>query len=216
MLLQTDSQIRTAEAALIHAEAGFNALLNMPLDNPFELIPTSLDRDAFTADYQKLSALMNQSGKQNAVREYLIEQARSHNPELNLHAAQIKLQKQMLSLNKSRFFPRLNLHGSLNHSDRLADIPGEFKEKKNYWSVGASLRLPLFKGGQRFKERSRLKAHLSQVEFEQDAVFLDVACDVTHLLEQVMSAASSLMRSANAETLALQSLKTIQRPRQKS
>jgi outer membrane protein len=185
-----DNNIRVARVLL-------NVLLNRSGDDPLTLDPGSYSNEALLADWSRLNRLMPTAGRTSTVQDFLTREAIANNPRVRSVDVEIESQKLRLDRNWARYFPTLGIHAGYNLIDSLADRSPEFAPKHHTWSLGASLNLPLFEGGQRVRERQRLRAELNALEYRRDDVRLQA-------MGQVQAAIYQLKSAGNAAEMATQ------------
>ncbi|HOP06485.1 MAG TPA: ABC transporter substrate binding protein [candidate division Zixibacteria bacterium] len=199
---QASAALHQAEAARSAARAAFNSLMNMPPDQPIDLAPAPFGQANIQNDLMHLAAVVDDPVKWQRFQEYLIDKARRINPELRSYDNQVLLGQRLLDLNRAGFFPTISAEGAVHYTDELANRPGIFEEKHDTWYLGAALHLPLFSGGERFRERSRLKAELSRDEWTRDARMLDLAGRISSQMSLMASSGLNLPNLIDAEKLA--------------
>jgi outer membrane protein TolC len=166
-----------------------NLLLNQPGPTEFSMATAQLDEKQRAEEFFGLTHIAGTSSAQAATEDYLVRQALSASPLLRRLDADIEMVETGLSYNKARFYPEIGFRASLDAIDNLRNTP-EFEEKSTQWWVGARLQWPLYLGGERFKERDRLRADLSRTQNEKDAAILEV-------VRRVRLAASETFRHAH-------------------
>jgi len=164
-----------------------NSLLNQAGDTPFTLDTTGFTQAERAREQQMMWMLMRSTTRKAEVRDYLIAQALAANPKARRVNQEIDLQRLGLARNSARFFPSLSLKSALNYTDRLRDYPPAFVEKDFSWYVGLDLKLPLFLGGDRLKERRQLRADVSSLEYRRDQAALDIMRDISLEADNLMS-----------------------------
>jgi outer membrane protein len=152
----------------------FNMLLSQPAYTPFVLDTANLDVGQWQGEYMRMQPFLFDRHKERYHEDFLVESALAENPSLAACGAEIDMQKIRVAANKARFLPMLGFKASFDIRDSLRDFSPTFEEKDRTWSVGAVLKLPLFTGKDRIKERGALKARLSELEYRKDDVRLDI------------------------------------------
>ncbi|MDH4156753.1 MAG: TolC family protein [candidate division Zixibacteria bacterium] len=187
--------IISARVNLDVARVLLNVLLNLPGDSRFTLDEASFSMDRFWQEYENLySFIVNQSERME-FEQSLAQIALSISPRLRRHDVRLGMARTSLSLNTARYMPTVGFRAALHFRDELANRL-TFEEEHNTWSVSALLSLPLFLGGDRIHERRRLKARLSEIEFDRDAASLDV-------MGRVRATASTLIEHVRNTPLAV-------------
>ncbi|PWB67746.1 hypothetical protein C3F09_12915, partial [candidate division GN15 bacterium] len=175
--------VRTRGAARIL----LNSLLNQAGDTPFALDSTGVSPNECVHEQQIMVRLMPTLSRKTEVRDYLISEGLAVNPRAIHSSREIDIQRLGLARNSARFFPTLNLRSALDYTNRLRDYPPVFVEKDFSWYVGVDLKLPLFLGGDRLKERRQLKAELSGLEYRRDQTSLEIMRDISTETDRLMS-----------------------------
>lgn len=181
------------------AQAAMTSLLNLPWDQPPGLDTIDFSEEQFRADYNRLLPLLDNPERQRLATEWLIAAAREGSPELQERRLKTSISEDLLGENAARWYPRVGVRAALSHQDELADQPPDFSEKKQSWSLGATLRWSLFAGGERIHDRSRLKANLSQLEYERDGEALRITKNTTAALQTLISFATNGYRSLRSQ-----------------
>jgi len=184
------------------ALVALNVLLNLPGNEPLQLDSITFAEQSFLYNEAQLNDRLKDRAAQREMEEKVVAGALGMSPAVGQARKHVELQKSLLARNSARFWPSLGLKASLNFSDWLEESP-TFTEENTTWSVAGMLRLPLFLGSDRFRERSRLKAALSEMEYRQDEVSLDV-------MRQIRTGFHFLVAAVTRITPALQSRKRAQ------
>jgi len=164
-----------------------NMLLSQPGHTPFILDTARLGTEQWQGEYIRMQPYLFDRRKARQNEDYLVAAALAENPSLAARGADIGLQKIRLAANKARFLPTLGFKTSFNIKDSLEDFSPTFEEKDRTWSIGAVLKLPLFSGKDRFKERGALKARLSELEYQKDNVRLEIIGRTRSLVAEAFS-----------------------------
>ncbi|UCC45001.1 MAG: TolC family protein [Candidatus Zixiibacteriota bacterium] len=196
---QATLRVVDARADCKIARVILNALLNLPGNEPLQLDSITFAEESFLMNESRLNDRLKDRAAQQELEERIVVQALELNPAAGRARMQTDLQKSLLARNTARFWPSLSFNASLNFSDWLEESP-TFTEEKTTWSVSGMLRLPLFLGSDRFRERSRLKAVLSEMEYRQDEVSLEI-------MRQIRTEFHSLVAAVTRITPSLQSRK---------
>jgi len=189
-----------AEATLDIARVSLNVLLNQPGNMPVFLDQTIFAHEQMVHEYVQLLPFVGTRSAHERSQDFLVVEALKTNPGLQKLGATLDIQQTSLSRNRARYYPRIGFQASLGFVDELAETT-TFEEKHSQWSVGATLELPLFLGGDRIHERNRLKAGLSRVEYEKDEAALTVMRQVRSSLIEVAGVAALLPFAEESEEL---------------
>jgi outer membrane protein TolC/ABC-type uncharacterized transport system substrate-binding protein len=195
------SALRAAQSDLSVARIDLNTVMGRPGDYPFVV-----DWQHFTdARFFREEAILNQLGGQpkghNQLISTLIDLAATNNPGLARSGLGIDLGRNRLARNRADFYPRVGLSAQLGLTRERAEVLG-FEEENPSWSVGVGLRLPLFLGGSRLKERDRLSVQLDRLEYRRDQVSLEVSSRLRVTAELMLSRAEEFPIAARAADLA--------------
>ena len=150
-----------------------NSLLNLPAEEKYILQDDLFTEDRFIQYESAFLDKIKSYDVQRAIAQKIETEAFANNPALARSDFSIEWQKALLDENKSSFYPTVGLHASLYYNDYLKES-ALFEEKKTGWTVGGKISLPLYLGGKRLKEKGKLKANLSQAEYEKDAAALEI------------------------------------------
>jgi len=197
-----------ARADLKIARVALNVLLNLPGNEPFQLDSITFAEGSFLFNESRLNDRLKDRSAQRELEEKVVAQALRLNPAAGKAQMRIELQKSLLARSTARFWPSLSLNASLNFSDWLEESP-TFTEENTTWSLSGMLRLPLFLGSDRFRERSRLKAALSEMEYRQDEVSLEIMRQIRTGFHSLVAAVTRITPSLQSRRRAQQVLNTV-------
>jgi putative ABC transport system substrate-binding protein len=201
-IAQAQNDVRVAAVLL-------NVLFNLPGTTPFTLDTLAFSKVGFLKDYQELRRLASTPEAQTSLQDFLVSKALAVNPLLRSYEVDLAIRKDLISRNTARFFPSLDLQASLRYANELADVQPSFTEKNPTWRVWGGLTLPLFLGTDRFRERAKLKAQLSQVEFEKDAARLEIMGKVHGEAYDLWTQAGNVPRLIRSASLAKENLRLV-------
>ncbi|MEW5992916.1 MAG: ABC transporter substrate binding protein [Candidatus Zixiibacteriota bacterium] len=200
------SDIIQARSDLDAAAVILNVLFNLPGASPLAVDTAELSLRKFWREYEYLQTRFSTADEAGQLQDHLVNEALVQNPSVRSFDVNIAVQKDLLERNQARYFPSLDFEASLNFADQLADNPPDFAEEHTTWSIWGGVRLPILLGADRIRERARLKAELSCVEFERDAAHLDVMGKVRSGACDLMARAAVTPRALRSSELAAQSL----------
>ncbi len=203
------SRVIGARSDLKVAAVLLNVLFNLPGSSPVALDTLSFSEGRFWNDYDRLHSVVPTEESQRQLQDVLVAKGLQQNPAMRSFDVDIAIQRDLLSKNRARYYPTLDFRASFNYADQLADYPPTFVEKNTTWSVWGGLTLPVFLGTDRIRERARLKARLSQVEFEKDAVGLEVMGKISAGTCDLIAQVNSLPRAVRSAELAVENLKLV-------
>jgi len=186
--LIASSQVLESHRTQWAAHVMLNSLLNQAGDTPFALDTSGFSRTEAAREQQMMWTLMRSASRKAQTRDYLVAQGLEFNPRVRRVRREVDIQHLALAQNRARYFPTLGFRSILNYSDRLRDYPPVFVEKDFSWCIGIDLKLPLFLGGDRLKERRQLNADVSGLEYRRDQAALDVMRDISIEADNLMNA----------------------------
>jgi len=192
--------VRGADAERNVARVILNTLLGRPGDYAFVADWRHFVDARFFSEEAVLARFGSTAEQRDAILNLLLEAA-ADSPELAGSELAAQIGRSRLDRNRAGFWPRVGFFASLDVSDELAEPPG-VEEANPSWSVGAEIRLPLFWGGQRFRERRRLQAELDQRLYQKDQVSLETTSRLRTSLERALSRVEEFPLVARAAELA--------------
>jgi len=151
----------------------FNSLLNFSGDQLFTLDSEMFSTKSFWE--KELSVISRLDTKPNQKKEEntLLNNALAQNPLMQNYKTKVELQKTLIAQNSARYFPSVGFKSSLNFTDRYKDSP-TFNKENNTWSLATFLKIPIFSGTDRIRERGKLKAQLDEIEYQKDNISLKI------------------------------------------
>jgi outer membrane protein TolC/ABC-type uncharacterized transport system substrate-binding protein len=204
-----ESEIATNRKALIQANAErnlaeieLNRILHTPLEEPFLTVETGLSDPVLITNEEKFMTYMANPLSFKVFRGFMVEEGLKSSPELASLEAAIRAQERLLhSASYSFWVPTFALHAEFLNvfskggagTDPNLDLPPlfQFPEIKDFtWSIGLSLSIPLYKGG----EKSAVKA---KTQKELDYLYL-LRDDSIERLEQRIRSSLHLANSSYA------------------
>ncbi|MEA2030548.1 MAG: ABC transporter substrate binding protein [candidate division Zixibacteria bacterium] len=201
-------RILTARTEKKAAEITLNTLFNLPIEKPLHLDSNFISGDNIYRDLDLLKKLTATPKGLLQFEQFLVREAHENNPDQKAYNVKKDIQKSLLAMNRNRYFPELALKASFSLADELENRP-DFSEHHNTWSVFGQFSLPLFDGTDKRRERNRLKAGLSEIEFKADAVGLEQTGKIYRLVGSLTSLARSVPRNFQSRDLALQNLELV-------
>ncbi len=164
-----DSRFNFLKAQLV-----FRTLLNLPPEYEITLDTSLFTTENMLGEYRQIYNYTGTKTEQIFLQDYLYKIASSLHPEKQSMNVRINLVSTLLEKNKARYYPKAGVRTSFTYADRLNDdFPG-IEEKHNSWSILGYLKLPLFSGFDRSREKAKLKAKLSETEYLRDAKSLEI------------------------------------------
>jgi len=198
---QAVRSLEEADHDLHVARVLLNTLLGRPAEMTIALETGGLDGSLVDDLQNLLFALSDDPTLATRLREYLTVEAVGNNPSIEIRDLALSGQRTRLSGNSADFLPKIGFRASLNLVDEMRPT-GTFEEEHVTWSAGVRLELPLFLGTGRFKERKKLYAELSELEYLKDDLYLEIAGNLDIQLNGLVSLSSRLFLSVNSARLA--------------
>ncbi|MDD4916877.1 MAG: TolC family protein [candidate division Zixibacteria bacterium] len=199
-VLEAENNVYTGRVLL-------NLLFNLPPERPVALDTNLVTaRQVVGADYEALSPLAVQPDRRQQFESYLVDQARAASPTLAGEAARLEVQRTRVDEATARRWPTLDLRAAFNIADEIDDDRGIIDERTDTWSVFGRMKLPLYLGGAVGKERARLKASLSEMEYRRDARLLEVMANIRRETGRLITNIAALTRHGRSVELALHAM----------
>ncbi len=186
-------------------EIGLNRILHRPLEEPFDTEETEIEDAAFMAGQQRLNSYMDNQFSFGIFRRFMSEEALQASPEVrSLDAIATAQRRNLESANRAFWVPSLALQAGLDDvwarngagSEPLAGFPVELNDFS--WSVGINVSYPLFKGTERYAERTQATEELARIQLERDAVVERVDQRVLSSLHQLGASLANIELSRDA------------------
>jgi putative ABC transport system substrate-binding protein len=203
---QATSQVIYAESEVKVARVLLNVLFNLPGNSFFVLDSLSFSESQSWHDYNRLRSLAPTEETHTRLQDFLVNKALAANPLLQTFDLDITLQKDMISQNTARYYPTLDFRAQVSYSDMLADEPPLFSEQNTTWWLWGGLTIPIFLGTDRIKERAKLKAQMSQIEFEKDSTSLEIMGKIHSGMYDLMAQGGIVPRDIRSRELARENL----------
>ncbi len=203
---QTKQRSMTAKTEADIARVMLNVLLNFPADHQIGIDTITMANDALIIDIAYISKLLSSKENVSNFKRYLVSLGKESHPAFNSFYLKRDIQNMMLSETNARFFPTLDLKASYNLHDRLKEWQGIFEERHNSWSVYGLLNFPIFVGTSRSHEKSRIKARISELEFQRDAYGLEQMGKIYQRTSRIINLAQILPGLKHSQSLAYQIL----------
>jgi outer membrane protein TolC len=206
---QATSQVLYWESEVKVARVLLNVLFNLPGNSLFVLDSLSFSESEAWRDYNRLRSLAPTEETDTLVQDFMVNKGLATNPLLQTFNLDIALQKDMISQNTARYYPTLDFRAQMSYTDMLADEPPLFTEKNSNWWLWGGLTWPVFLGTDRIRERAKLKAQLSQIEFERDSASLEVMGKIYSGMHELMAGAGTVPRAIRSAELARENLRLV-------
>lgn len=181
-----------AEGNLKVARVLLNTLLNYPTDQILAIPKDAFGIGAVSVTFNNLSDFLDNSDRVNFAKDALNDYAAQNNSRVNHKRQELDLQNVLLSQNKARYYPSLDLIAGYRISNDQNDTPPPFKEETDSWTIGGSISIPLFLGFDRTREKNKLTAEYSRTEYERDETLLDVKAGVQSSFHKMLASFDKL------------------------
>ncbi len=189
---QATTRVVDARAEVQIAKVMLNSLFNLPGDRELVLDSLKFSEEALWTVESTFYPLIKNKPAQEKFKQSMVSQALNGNPASRSFDVRINIQKQLLAKNSARYYPTVGFNANLNFSNWLEDSP-TFEEKGTTWGIGGFLHLPIFTGTDRMRERGKLKAGLSELEYRKDDTSLKIMRDVQTQVNRLISATSQMV-----------------------
>lgn len=161
-------------AAADQASATFLEALGRPFRDELALDRSVFSVDAFRQSGDSQRDQLTNPKKRLAAEESWVQRALGSSLTIKLARAELARKRAEISLNTASFLPTLTAEAGY-FSDRFYEYEAPLGADDEGWVGTARIRLPIFSGGKRLKERSRLKFEISALEYQVDGASLAVA-----------------------------------------
>ena len=175
--LKAAAVLRRDEARVRIARIVLNTLIGRPSDFPFVIDWQHFSDDRFFREQFALDQFKATSGQWGRSIWTLLNKLAETNPELTGEELRIAVSEAEVARNRAGLWPRIGFVAGLEMADELTERT-DWKESNPTWSFGATLDLPLYLGGRRTRERSRLRAELASQEAARDQTRLEAVSEL--------------------------------------
>jgi outer membrane protein TolC/ABC-type uncharacterized transport system substrate-binding protein len=200
--LRTAADLRRAEARVRIARIVLNTLIGRPGDYPFVVDWQHFTNERFFREQFALDLFKETSGQWRRSIWAILDKLAETNPEITGEELGIAVGKAELARNRAGWWPRIGFVAGLEMANELTERT-DWQESNPTWSLGATLDFPLYLGGQRSRERSRLQAELAAREASRDQTRLEAESELRIAFEELSSRADEFPALARAAGLAL-------------
>lgn len=132
----------------------------------------------------------------------LHSEAALQSPDLRRSKTLLEIQDFRQKEASARYWPVIGFRATLDHTDQLQES-ATFSEKNPSWSFGASVTLPLWLGGERFKNRSAMKSRFGELEFRHESARQAVRAGIQTEIETLRARVKNASRLAYRADLAV-------------
>jgi outer membrane protein TolC len=154
------------------ARARMNQLMFRPQEDPFTAEEPDVEGDPYLAvANEELAPFYDNPRSFRVFRAFMVQDGLRNSPELRRLDAAIAAERRRLGLARRSFWaPTIGFLGDFDHvlaqSDDLS--PGGLVYPEDEWTLGLSVRLPLYTGGQRQATKNRTREQLRALEQDRD------------------------------------------------
>ncbi|MEW6051702.1 MAG: ABC transporter substrate binding protein [Candidatus Zixiibacteriota bacterium] len=185
--LRTTASILEAQANLSAARVLLNVFFNQSGEQLFALAVDPFMADRFLADYDSITAYLDNDASYAKTEKWLVAEAIRTNPSARLEDIQLASRRLDLSLTRSRWLPTFGLGATLALADSMADQAPIFTEKRPTLQLSARLNWNLLDGFDRFKAAKQGTSLYSRQEYLRDNQRLELMGTVQVLLARLRS-----------------------------
>lgn len=202
-------RVSQSEHELTAAGVLLNSLLNFPGHGELTLDTGSYSMAMMIRDYKRLYPRFASNPIRTKLAESLVGEAMLTNVALAGHRVRVDLHEKLLAANRARFFPTVGVSASYNYVDRDFESPFVTPYYFDGWYARAELKLPLFLGGDRFREAGKQKALLSRQEYLHDEASLEIMRNVLNRFDELMTLSADMPSYARIGQLSLTQLELV-------
>lgn len=184
-----------SSAQIEQARVNLNRLLNRPLTNRYQTVPTRLDEPYFLMSDKRFLRYIANPVKVATVRSFMVEEGINNLPRLQQAGELIKAQQRsLLSANRVLTRPTIGLQGEItqflseggsgtSELDFQAQVLGQElniggSTNDTEWSVGISAKLSLYQGGQKRAAKQKAAIILQRLQMDYDNILLSMEADI--------------------------------------
>jgi len=169
--------------ALFNSQIQLNILMNQPRENTYDLDFDSFSHGAYTKRKAPFDRFLNTQKGIRILRDFFTEETFSYSVELQSIEASIQQAEADKQGTKASFLPKLDFSASyFNQIDSDVRNFTSSAEEQSYkdstgdgWTANLELNIPLFEGGQRFKQLDRANSRLLEQFHRKENLKLDLA-----------------------------------------
>jgi outer membrane protein TolC len=154
------------------ARARVNQLMLRPQEEPFVAQQPDIEGDPYLAvGNEELAAFYDNPWSFRIFRNFMVEDGLGSSPELRRLDAAISAQRRQLGQARRAFWsPTIGFQGDFDRvlTQSSSQSPAGFTFPEDEWTVGLSVALPLYTGGQRKATKYRTREELLALERDRD------------------------------------------------
>lgn len=157
------------------AEIQLNRVLSLELEGKLGVVEPASTAELLAILDERFLPYMDDPASLRLLRGFVAEESIANSPEIAQIEAALAVQERLgASETRSFYSPDLVLSGDWNRTLERSGAGAEALDAAPFddddWELTLGLRLPLFEGGARFAERSRLAAEALRLEREREAL----------------------------------------------
>lgn len=232
-----ESEVANATQAVVRAQSQYaqsklqlGQILNMELDEDFELAEVSLE-DGYFKEYtdNNLGQFIKTADELRNFTDFLVEEALNRNPSVQQIKANQDVVNRRYALNQRSFFlPRLAVQAQLDQklwdggagTESSGSIPGlpagsSSSQDDLTWNVALNLSIPIFTGGQRKLELQKSAIQRKQLSYQKRDVFQSLELGIRAQMYDLFTASTNVNYSKVSSENAQKNFEIIQNSYQK-
>jgi len=206
------SNLSLAKGRVSNAKQQLMAVLNDDLNKNFSVTEIS-----DTEEFLGIAGLeLSKQDVMNKVTESLIKQGLENSYELKAVDSSIEANKKKLNATTRSFFvPEVALVADYNYyidrmgSGEVYSDPADSDPRKDAWTVGIELSIPLLEGGGRMAERNIAKEQVDTTMLQRENIVQKIKKDIVSSLTDLSAAKISLESSEEARAAAEKTLELV-------
>ncbi len=202
-------RIIESKANLEIARILLNTLLNYPDETEFIIHSEAFSEQATSLFFDRVYGKLSLPEQSSRIAQLMADFALRNNNDIRQSQQKLSIMNGLQSLNKSRYFPSLELRASYRYADEQNDTPPLFKQEKSSWTMAGVLKFPLFLGADRIKQGRKLNSDISRLEFEIDNHRLKVTGRIYAKFQEFVASLDKLPSVYRRLDLARLNLETI-------
>ncbi len=186
------------------AKTAFLAQLGRPVREAFVIDRGIYSEDEF--DYiRRANKALDNTKLRNAAEDFWVMEATSRSPILNAAHAALNRSATALSVNTGKVLPTIS--ASVGYfQDSYFETQAPLGVDDNGLVITAKLSAPIFDGGKRLKERSKIKARINELGYRLDDATLKVSEQVRRDFKEMVGALDRALFSKRSRTFTAEAL----------
>lgn len=202
------TRIKEAEARheLKIARLVFNTLINRPGEETMVLDRSEFLPERMAMLARKLDELTATDDKLKQFERFFIRNGIDSSFTLQQATLAIDRQKDMISINGRGYLPDLNLRLKYSHGGLFQPVTGD---RKDSWTFGGYLTIPLLSDPGRHYDRKILKAGLDRLMYEKDTLRFSMVQDISIRADYLVTLVGTLPTAYYSRNLAAANLDSV-------